>query len=118
MHVRSFLSLRRELRGCFSHEVECVACNLLRPLKELLMAEGLILKQRLKQDWVANMDRGSSYFYYITKSRCHRMRISSLYTEEGVRLVGQRDIGLELSRFFSKLLGADRPVCCALNPKI
>ncbi|GAB2303782.1 hypothetical protein Dimus_037761, partial [Dionaea muscipula] len=78
---------------------------------------GAILKQKLKDEWVANMDRGSSYFYAVLKSRRKRSCISSLVTDEGDVVMNDRDIGREFIRFFRGLLGTAKEADCRLDPE-
>ncbi|GAB2282134.1 hypothetical protein Dimus_039523 [Dionaea muscipula] len=75
--------------------------------KELILAEELILKQKLKNDWLMLMDRCTPYFYATLKSRQRRGRIKRLLTENGREVTEAKAIGVEFIDYFKRLLGDD-----------
>ncbi|GAB2291433.1 hypothetical protein Dimus_038162 [Dionaea muscipula] len=109
---------QQELRSQFSTAGKEAADLAATELKGLLQTEELILKQQLKQDWLSKMDRGTTYFYAILKSKRRRMRITSLVTEDGNSVLGDAAIGMEFSRYFADLLGSDRYDFCPLDPLV
>ncbi|GAB2279563.1 hypothetical protein Dimus_039359 [Dionaea muscipula] len=83
--------------------------------RDLIIAEEMILRQKLKHDWFSCMDRGTPYFYSIFKSKSRKARIISIQLEDGHMVSDDKAIGKEFTNYFGGLLGVDYPMQEAID---
>ncbi|GAB2280848.1 hypothetical protein Dimus_015472 [Dionaea muscipula] len=67
---------------------------------------------------ISGMDRGTSYFYSLLKTRRRKLHISSLVREDGVTVSTSKEIGEEMVNFFGKLMGSDACRVGTLDPDV
>ncbi|GAB2290479.1 hypothetical protein Dimus_024756, partial [Dionaea muscipula] len=92
--------LKVDLRIRYSNEGLHAVGRMNDEYRELILAKERILKQKLKKEWFACMDRGTPYFYSLLKSRRRRSRISRVVTENGHIITDDKGIGEEFIGYF------------------
>ncbi|GAB2213654.1 hypothetical protein Droror1_Dr00017966 [Drosera rotundifolia] len=100
--------MQNELDLEFSEFKRAQMKQCLERVKELGDAEEEFFKQQVREQWVAGMDRNTSYFHAVVRGKRRRSRITGIAREDGTRTSDGHEIKNIMVQYYENLLGSTR----------
>lgn len=87
-------------------------------VKELSLAEEMLLRQKSRIQWIREGDKNTSFFHNMVRKKHFRDQINLLFDFKGNRLSTYEEITAEAIMFYQKLLDTPDPVCTGGNVEV
>ncbi|KAJ9535362.1 hypothetical protein OSB04_un001524 [Centaurea solstitialis] len=98
-----------------SGDLRCEGAVLIKNLKDALVDEECVLRQRSKIQWLKEGDGNTRYFHSVVKSRGNKGWVNEIEDLEGNRFMGAA-VPQQFVSHFKKMLGTSEDVVSILDP--